>query len=109
MVTTLPLIADFTGITCTNCRWMETNIFPQPEVAEALKGFVRVRLFTDKRGTAEALQRSLRNQQMQEERFKTVALPFYAIIGPDDTVRATFPGLTRDAREFVSFLKSGLR
>ena len=26
------IFVDFTGYTCTNCRWMEANIFPLPEV-----------------------------------------------------------------------------
>jgi len=27
-----PMFIDFTGYTCTNCRWMEANMFPRPEV-----------------------------------------------------------------------------
>jgi len=35
-----------------------------------------------------------------------VAEPFYAIVDPDERTIATFPGLTRKASEFVSFLNS---
>ena len=41
---------DFTGYACTNCRWMEANIFPEKEVHALLKQFVRVQLYTDGRG-----------------------------------------------------------
>ena len=41
---------------------------------------------------------------MAETRFGTTGIPYYAIIRPDDTVVATFAGLTRNAREFASFL-----
>ncbi len=47
------------------------------------------------------------NQQLEEKRFGTVAIPFYAILDPDEKVIATFPSLTRNAQEFASFLKSG--
>jgi thiol:disulfide interchange protein len=94
------LFIDFTGYTCTNCRWMEANMFPKPAVRAELEKFVRVRLYTDGEGEPyEGFQR------MQEQRFGTVALPLYAIITPSDQVTATFEGLTRDENEFVSFLR----
>jgi len=34
---------DFTGYTCTNCRWMEANVFPKAEVDEQLNRFVLVK------------------------------------------------------------------
>jgi len=91
---------DFTGYTCTNCRWMEANVFPKTEVDEQLNRFVLVKLFTDGIGAEYENQ-----QRYQEETFKTVALPFYAVIEPDGKIIATFPGLTRDVREFAEFLK----
>ncbi len=93
------LFVDFTGYTCTNCRWMESNMFPKPEISRELDKFVRVRLYTD--GNGELFERQ---QKMQQERFGTVALPYYAILRPDGTSVATFPGLTRDANEFLAFL-----
>jgi thiol:disulfide interchange protein len=94
------LFIDFTGYTCTNCRWMEANMFPKPGVRAELEKFVRLRLYTDGEGEPyEGFQR------MQEQRFGTVALPLYAIITPQDQVTATFEGLTRDENEFLSFLR----
>ena len=95
-----PLFIDFTGYTCTNCRWMEANIFPRPEVAAELDKFVKAKLYTDGDGPLYEKQ-----QQMEQEMFGTVALPFYAIVRPDGSVAASFPGLTRNAAEFTEFLK----
>lgn len=94
------VFVDFTGYTCTNCRWMEANVFPKREVDEQLKRFVLVKLFTD--GIGEPYEKQ---QRFQEETFKTVALPFYAVIEPDGRIIATFPGLTRDVSEFAEFLR----
>jgi thiol:disulfide interchange protein len=91
---------NFTGYACTNCHWMKANMFPRPEIAGLLKDFVLVDLYTD--GTDAP---SEQNQQLEEKRFGTVAEPFYAIVDPDERTIATFPGLTRKASEFVTFLK----
>jgi len=91
---------NFTGYACTNCHWMKANMFPRPEVSGLLKDFVLVDLYTD--GTDAP---SEQNQQLEEKRFGTVAIPFYAIVDPDERTMATFPGLTRNASEFVTFLK----
>jgi thiol:disulfide interchange protein len=99
-----PLFIDFTGYTCTNCRWMEANMFPRPEVKAELHKFGRVRLYTDGSGLV------FENQQrMERERFGTVALPLYAIVRSDGTSVATFPGLTRDPAQFVAFLQRARR
>lgn len=96
------LFVDFTGVTCTNCRWMEQNIFTRPEIAERLSRFELARLFTDKGARGAAY------QKMQEERFGTASLPYYAILTPSGETVATFDGLTRDAAEFAAFLDQGL-
>jgi thiol:disulfide interchange protein DsbD len=98
-----PIFVDFTGYTCTNCRWMEANVFTLPEVQKLFNEFVLVRLYTDG-GDPEHEQ----NMQLEQERYQTIALPFYAIVAPDDTTIATFPGLTRNPQEFIEFLEKGL-
>ena len=98
-----PMLIDFTGYTCTNCRWMEANMFPRPEVARELSRFVRVRLYTDGRGE---MYRQFQN--MQESLFGTVALPYYAVIAPRGQPLVGFGGLTRSSDEFVAFLRRGL-
>jgi len=94
------VFVDFTGYTCTNCRWMEANIFPKPEVEAELKKFVLLKLYTD--GEGEVYER---NQELEQEMLGTVALPYYAVVAGDGTLIASFPGLTRVANEFVDFLR----
>ena len=96
------VLVDFTGYTCTNCRWMEANMFPKADVTRELTRFVRVRLYTDGRG--ELYQRQ---QRMEQEKLGTVALPYYAIVDSLGDVQAQFLGMTRNTDEFVQFLSRG--
>jgi thiol:disulfide interchange protein DsbD len=96
------VLVTFTGYACTNCHWMKANLFPKPEIAAALKDMVLVDLYTD--GTDQA---SEENQKLEDSKFQTVAIPYYAIMDGDEKVVATFPGSTRSAPEFLSFLKAG--
>ena len=91
---------DFTGYTCTNCRWMEANMFPKPEVNAEMSKFIKVQLFTD--GEGEIYEKQ---QKFQEDKFNTVALPLYAIVDSEGNTKAVFTGLTRDKEEFIDFLK----
>jgi len=91
---------DFTGYTCTNCRWMEANIFNRPDVGAQLNQFILARLYTDGDGPIYEEQ-----QAFQEKTFGTVALPLYAVVDKDGKIRGTFTGLTRDPAEFVAFLQ----
>ncbi|HEX8986095.1 MAG TPA: thioredoxin family protein, partial [Bryobacteraceae bacterium] len=95
------VLVAFTGYACTNCHWMKANMFTRPEIAAALRDFVLVELYTD--GTDAV---SAANQTLQNTKFSTVAIPYYAILGPDERVVGTFPGLTRDAGEFLRFLRA---
>ena len=94
---------DFTGYTCTNCRWMEANMFTRPEIKVAMNRFVLARLYTD--GDGEIYDKQ---QIMQQQRFGTIALPLYAIVEPDGKTVTTFAGLTRSPNAFLSFLADGL-
>jgi thiol:disulfide interchange protein DsbD len=98
------VFVSFTGYACTNCHWMKANLFTRPEIAAAMKEYVLVELYTD--GTDEA---SAANQKLEETKFSTVAIPYYAILSADERVFATFPGLTRDTGEFLRFLRAGMR
>lgn len=93
---------DFTGYTCTNCRWMEANIFPVPEVAAEMNKFVLARLYTDGEGAIYEEQ-----QQLEQDMFGTVALPYYAVVDGEGKVIASFPGMTRDKDAFIRFLQEG--
>jgi len=91
---------DFTGYTCTNCRWMEANVFPKKEVRDELNKYVLVRLYTD--GEGDVYEKHL---QLEQDMFGTVALPYYAVVDANGKTAASFPGLTRNTQEFVDFLK----
>ncbi len=98
-----PVFLNFTGVTCTNCRWMESNMFPDPQVKKELEGFVLAELYTDRETPEDE-----KNGQLQAEKFETVALPLYAIVDPSGKTLAKFPGLTRNKQEFISFLQKGV-
>ncbi len=94
------VLIDFTGYTCTNCRWMEANMFTRAEVKAEMEKMVLVSLYTDGEGEIYA-----RQQKMEQDTFGTVALPFYAIVDGNGKTVARFPGLTRNSSEFVEFLR----
>ncbi len=96
------VFVNFTGYACTNCHWMKANMFPRPEIAGALKNFVLVDLYTDGEDDASRL-----NQQLELTKFGTPAIPYYAILDPDEHVIATYPGVTRNAGEYLAFLQKG--
>ncbi len=95
------VLVNFTGYACTNCHWMKANMFTRPEIQTALKDFVIVDLYTD--GTDAD---SEKNQKLEDQRFATVSIPFYAILDANQNVLATFPQLTRNPLEFLSFLQT---
>lgn len=101
-----PVFLNFTGVTCTNCRWMEKNMFPDPLVRKELERFVTAELFTD-RETPQHKSEDEKNAERQSTQFGSAALPLYAIISPDEKTLAVFPSLTRDKQEFIGFLQRG--
>ena len=96
------IFIDFTGVTCTNCRWMETNIFTQESVEKLMDQFVLVSLYTD------AGDNYLEKRQYQIDRFQTAALPYYVILDKEDSIIAEFPGMSRNVDDFITFLELGL-
>jgi len=96
------IFIDFTGVTCTNCRWMETNVFAEQSVEDIMSQFILVSLYTD------AGDNYLEKRDYQISRFKTAALPYYVILDKNDLVIDEFPGLTRDIDQFKTFLENGL-
>jgi thiol:disulfide interchange protein DsbD len=99
-----PVFIDFTGYTCVNCRWMETNVFAERSVYETLRDrFVLVQLYTDGGPDADA------NQRLQIERFRTIALPYYVILDADDSVLARHAGILPSPAQFLAFLSDALR
>ena len=95
-----PIFIDFTGYTCTNCRWMELNVFELSEVKVLFKDFILVKLYTDGKEKIH-----YENRQLEIERFGTAALPYYVVLSPGDKLISTFPGMDTNSQNFIDFLK----
>ncbi|HET6386972.1 MAG TPA: cytochrome c biogenesis protein CcdA [Armatimonadota bacterium] len=102
-----PIFVDFTGYTCTNCRWMEDHVFPDKAVQGELSHFVLVQLYTDGAGPQYTA-----NRDLEQRLWSTIALPVYGIAGPDGSPikdaagqPIAFAGLNQDPRAFARFLR----
>ena len=99
-----PVFVDFTGYTCINCRWMEKKVFAEKNVFQAFRErFVLAQLYTDGGEFSE------QNQQLQIERFRTLALPYYVILSPDNAVLAKHAGIMPSPTDFLAWLAQGER
>jgi thiol:disulfide interchange protein len=94
-----PILIDFSGVSCTNCRWMEKNMLNRPEVESQLKNFVLVKLLTDR-----DIEGDRRNQKLQQQLTNSVTLPVYVQIDADQKVLKIFQGSTRNPAEYLTFL-----
>lgn len=98
-----PVMIDFTGYTCTNCREMEANVFTKPDIASRFeRDFVLLRLYTD--GPLDT-----QLQQYQLDLTGTVALPTYAIVAPEEPEKPILQisGVVSEDR-FAAFLAQGI-
>ncbi len=120
-----PLLIDFTGWACVNCRRMEENVWTNPEVLDLMKNkFVVVSLYVDERKVLPAAQQQTFKTKtgvekqiitvgdkwatFQSENFNAVAQPQYAIIGLDEKALTKTKGYTPTAAEFKLWLECGL-
>jgi thiol:disulfide interchange protein len=97
------VFVNYTGYTCTNCRYMEGGVFPDPRVAPLLAQMVLVELYTDG-GKPEHDE----NRNDQVKRFATAALPLYSVEDAQGNVLASFPSSTNDVAEFQRFLQGAI-
>jgi len=117
-----PIFVDLTGVTCTNCRYNEHNVFPQPAVREELQQFEKVQLYTDEvpaslyttdPGKTVRQAEASANRDFQIEIFKDSRLPLYAVLMPlpDGKVKVIGvydEGKINDPARFAAFLKDAL-
>lgn len=90
-----PVMLDFTGINCVNCRKMETSVWSNPEVMERLKNdFVLASLYCDADGVplpkedqfySKSLEGQVetlgeKNQDLQIRIFESNSLPSYFFV-----------------------------
>ncbi len=98
-----PLFVDFSGWTCTNCRQMEANVFPRPEIASRFTSdFVLLRLYTDDLAQGDTF------NQFQMDLTGTPALPTFAIVSPTDRQLISRRSAMMTEDEFAAFLDAGV-
>jgi thiol:disulfide interchange protein DsbD len=120
-----PLLIDFTGWACVNCRKMEESIWTDPVVDSFMhKEFIVVSLYVDERRnlpvvdqvvfrTSSGKEKSIvtvgdKWATFQTENFGATSQPQYAIISPDEKALTKTKFYTPDANEFASWLQCGL-
>ena len=102
-----PVLVDFTGYGCVNCRKMEAFVLDNDSVKERLKNYVFIELFVDHRldtdndGESEGTE----NSRLQSERFGSNAQPFYVQLDPQGNQIADPMAFTTDPIEFINWLK----
>jgi thiol:disulfide interchange protein DsbD len=107
-----PILIDFTGVNCANCRQMEQGVFPRPEVVELLRKFVTVQLYTDyvPIGSITAEQRQQLGERNQERILELgeSTNPFYVVLAPNGQELNRIGG-SRKPAVFVDFLQKALQ
>jgi thiol:disulfide interchange protein DsbD len=107
-----PILIDFTGVNCANCRQMEQGVFPRRDVVGLLRKFVTVQLYTDfvpiGSITAEQMkERAVINQQRLLDLGLAPANPSYVVLSPTGEVIDRIGGYN-EPRVFVDFLQKAL-
>lgn len=107
-----PILIDFTGVNCQNCRRMEKKM-AEPENRRRIEQFVAVQLYVDKVpviADPELAEQMLKaNVELQRKLVQDVSMPTYVIITPDGVqTLATHIGYA-PGNEFTEFLDEGWR
>ncbi len=107
-----PILIEFCGLNCPNCRLMEQQVLPSPEVLPLLQKFVTVQLFTDfvPISSITAAQRGKLAKDNQERlaKFGDATNPCFAVLSPTGDVLGRLSGY-HDARAFADFLSNSLQ
>lgn len=121
-----PLLIDFTGWACVNCRKMEENVWTKPAVYNFIKEhFILVSLYVDdkeklpieKRFTFKTKDGNSKYIEtigdkwatFQAENFNQSTQPLYVIVNNDQQVLNHPVGYTPDAFEYLDWLQCGKR
>jgi thiol:disulfide interchange protein DsbD len=120
-----PLLIDFTGWACVNCRKMEENVWTDPEVSKYIKEqFILVSLYVDDRAvlsadkqiinyiTKDGNKKDILTQgdlwaTFQAENFSQVTQPLYVILNHDKKLVNHPVGYTPNIKEYLSWLTCG--
>ncbi len=120
-----PIMIDFTGWACVNCRRMEENVWVKPEIYNRLNDdYVLISLYVDDRkelpeedqfeyqtntGRKKKI-KTIGNKwaTLQTETFRNNSQPYYVLMTPDEKLLNVPVGYTPDVEEYKSFLDCGL-
>ena len=120
-----PVMLDFTGHACVNCREMEENVWPEPEVYPYLKNdYVLISLYVDEKislpedqqitierksgGKKKLRYTGDRWQLLQTEYFNKNTQPLYVLMTPDGQLLNNPVAFTPDKNDYARFLECGL-
>ncbi|SDD38223.1 thiol:disulfide interchange protein DsbD [Mucilaginibacter pineti] len=118
-----PVMIDFTGHACVNCRKMEANVWPDKEVYKKLtQDYVLIQLYVDdKTDLAVADQTTTPEGKklntignkwsyLQTSKFVSNSQPFYVLLDPETQQPLVSPtGAEYDAGIYLAYLNSGLK
>jgi thiol:disulfide interchange protein len=118
-----PVLIDFTGWACVNCRKMEQNVWPEGNILPLLKNeVVLISLYVDdKRELPENEQYTSKEtgkdivsignkwSDFQIKRYKANAQPFYVLMDLNEENLIDPVGYTPDAEEFEDWIKVGVK
>ncbi|MFK7782321.1 protein-disulfide reductase DsbD family protein [Psychroserpens sp.] len=118
-----PVMIDFTGWACVNCRKMEQNVWVKDKVLNALKNdIVLISLYVDdkRKLSEEAITDSKLKpgkklkyigqkwSELQTIKYKTNTQPFYVLMDHNEENLIKPVGYTPDANEYYDWLKNGI-
>ena len=117
-----PVLIDFTGFGCVNCRKMEAAVWTDPIVAEKLtKDYVLISLFVDDKTplpeqikiTENGQERTLRTvgdkwSYLQRSKFGANAQPFYVALDNEGHVLGKSYSYDEDISKYMDFLNQGI-
>ncbi|HBI89184.1 protein-disulfide reductase DsbD family protein [Sphingobacterium siyangense] len=117
-----PVLIDFTGWNCVNCRKMEANVWTDPAVAKLLKEeFIMAELFVDDKTELPANEQFVskysgkkiktignKNSDFQASAFDSNSQPLYVIVDASGTVLVPKTGANYNIAEYTAFLQSGI-
>ena len=117
-----PILIDFTGFGCVNCRKMEAAVWTDPRVADKLNNdYVLISLYVDDKQplakpievTVNGQKRTLRTvgdkwSYLQQSKFGALAQPYYVTLGPDGMPLSRPFSFKEDVSDYLNFLQEGL-
>ena len=116
-----PVMIDFTGHACVNCRKMETTVWPDKNVLRLLsQDYVLIQLYVDDKTELSENEQTVSSfsgnklktignkwSDFQASRFKTNSQPYYVLLDHDDEMLTKPQGANYDPEAFGIFLNSG--